>query len=186
MNCTECEKPAIARGLCTLHYQRFRKSEDWSRVQPDAGEPMEYLLAHMNDGCCTPWPFAKQRGYGWVWGNGARIDAAHVIVCEIANGPRPSPAHHARHLCGKGNLGCFNAECLAWGTAKDNYDDAARHGTATIGERVGTSKLTESDVIEIRNSRGKETQVSIAARFGVSQSLISAIQTNQWWKHVSS
>ena len=90
MNCTECEKPAIARGLCTLHYQRFRKSEDWSRVQPDAGE------------------------------------------------------------------------------------------------RVGTSKLTESDVIEIRNSRGKETQVSLAARFGVSQSLISAIQTNQWWKHVSS
>lgn len=26
----------------------------------------------------------------------------------------------------------------------------------------------------------------LAARFGVSQSLISAIQTNQWWKHVSS
>lgn len=184
MNCTECEKPAIARGLCTLHYQRFRKSGDWSRVRPMDGEPMEYLRAHMNDGCCTPWPFAKQKGYGWVWDNGVRIDAAHVIVCEIANGPRPSPVHHARHLCGKGHLGCFNAECLAWGTAKDNYDDAARHGTATIGERVGTSKLTEADVIEIRNSRGKETQVAIAARFGVSQSLISSIQTNQWWKHV--
>ena len=24
------------------------------------GEPMKYLLAHMRDGCCYPWPFAKQ------------------------------------------------------------------------------------------------------------------------------
>lgn len=148
------------------------------------GEPLRYLLAHMLDGCCTPWPYTRQAGYAWVWDHGKRLGQAHVIVCEMVNGPRPSPSHHARHLCGKGHLGCFSAGCLTWGTAKDNYDDAVRHGTATIGERVGTSKLTEPQVLAIRNLRGRKTQHQIAREFGVSQSLVSAIQAKQWWKHV--
>lgn len=184
MICSECGNRAIARGLCSKHYQRFRKSSKWTRVRPLDGEPMQYLIDHMNDGCCTEWPFAKHRGYGCVWHNGNRVAAAHVIVCEMVRGPRPTPLHHARHLCGKGHMGCFNAACLAWGTAKDNYEDAVKHGTAVIGERVGTSKLTTNEVSEIRALRGKLSQVAIADRFGVSQSLVSAIQNNKWWKHV--
>lgn len=142
------------------------------------------MLAHMLDGCCTPWPFAKQKGYGWVWSGGRRLGAAHVLVCELINGERPSPRHHARHLCGNGHLGCFNAGCMMWGTAKENYADAVRHGTNTRGERVGTSKLNQSDVAAIRLARGRLSQTALAEQYDVSQSLISAIQTHQWWKHV--
>lgn len=180
-----CGRTSIARDLCARHYQQFRKSSAWNRTQPNAGDPLRYLTDHMFDGCCTPWPFARQKGYAWVWDCGARIGSAHTIVCERVNGPRPSPEHVARHLCGKGDDGCFNAQCLQWGTPKDNYDDAVRHGTAPIGSRVGTAKLNASDVYAIRALRGQIAQTKIAAQFGVSQSLISAIMKNQWWKHVA-
>lgn len=149
-----------------------------------AGVPLLYLKEHMYDGCCTEWPFTKQGGYGWVWNHGKRIGAAHVIVCEIVNGKRPSKNHHARHLCGKGHLGCFNADCMQWGTAKENYNDAIEHGTSTKGEKVGTCKLKQEDIEKIRSMRGKFKQREIADMFGVSQSLISLIQLNKWWKHV--
>jgi hypothetical protein len=153
-------------------------------MNPNAGKPLKYLLAHMNDGCCTPWPFTKQKGYGWVWDKNRRIGAAHVIVCTMVNGPKPSPDHHARHLCGKGHLGCFNAACLKWGTAKDNAADAIRHGTFVKGERSGQAKLTDEAVIEIRAQRGRVAQPILAKRFGVSQSLVSLVQLGKAWAHV--
>lgn len=149
-----------------------------------AGEAYLYLVKHMNDGCCYPWPFAKHRGYCSVWDYGEHIGFAHRIVCQMVKGPPPFHRAHARHLCGKGHLGCFNAKCMAWGTAKDNHNDAVRHGTFTRGEAVGTSKLTEDQVREIRQMLGNARQVDIAAKYGVSQALISAINTGLWWKHV--
>lgn len=151
----------------------------------NAGKPLKYLRAHMHDGCCTPWPFSKQKGYAFVWDGGKRLGAAHVMVCKIVNGPRPTPEYHARHLCGKGQLGCFNAACMKWGTAKQNYEDAVRHGTATIGEKQGSAKLTDEAVIEIRAMRGRVVQPILAKRFGVSQSLISLVQLGKNWTHVA-
>lgn len=148
------------------------------------GKPLAYLRAHMLDGCCTPWPFSKQKGYCMVFHNGGRLPRAHILVCTWVNGPKPFPEAHARHLCGKGHLGCFNAACLQWGTAKDNYDDAVRHGTATIGERQGQAKLTDEAVRAIRAEAGLVTQFVLADRFGVSQSLISLVQLGLCWKHV--
>lgn len=149
-----------------------------------AGQPLAYLRNHMFDGCCTPWPFYKVKGYCRVYDRGARLGMAHILVCGWVNGPKPFPDAHARHLCGKGQVGCFNAACLQWGTAKDNYDDAVRHGTATIGERQGQAKLTDDAVREIRAMKGRMTQFVLADRFGVSQGLISLVQLGKSWGHV--
>lgn len=51
------------------------------------------------------------------------------------------------------------------------------------GERCGPSKLNERAVQEIRLS--KETNVSIAKRYGVSGSLISMIRKGKAWSHVN-
>jgi hypothetical protein len=149
-----------------------------------AGLALAYVRAHMFGGCCTQWPYSKKKGYCMVYHHGERLPQAHILVCTWVNGPKPFPEAHARHLCGKGHLGCFNAACLQWGSAKDNYADAVRHGTATVGERQGASKLTDADVREIRAMRGRATQFVLADRFGVSQSLISLVQLGSSWRHV--
>lgn len=148
------------------------------------GDPIVYLRDHMFDGCCSPWPFGRgPRGYAVLNDQCVRY-YCHILVCTWVNGPRPFPKAHARHLCGKGHLQCFNAECMKWGTAQDNSDDAVRHGTMPAGEMQPSAKLTTAAVLEIRALRGKVTQVSLAERFGVTQALISWVQTGKGWKHV--
>lgn len=47
------------------------------------------------------------------------------------------------------------------------------------------SVLTDGDVLEIRKRyRSGEKQMSIARKFGVSQSLVSKIVSGQAWKHL--
>lgn len=146
------------------------------------GEPMKHLLENMRAGCCAPWPFGHDSdGYPAIH-VGGRSTRAHAYVCALVNGPRPTPKHHARHLCGKGHLGCFNADCVAWGTAKENHDDSVAHGTAIRGERVGTSKLTAIAVLEIRQKGA--SQRTLAKQHGVTQSLVSKIQSGVVWKHI--
>lgn len=55
--------------------------------------------------------------------------------------------------------------------------------TRTPGEAHGMHKLTEAQVLEIRATTGV-TQRALAARFGVSQSLISFIRNRKNWSHI--
>ena len=50
------------------------------------------------------------------------------------------------------------------------------------GEKHPGSKITEADVLEIRNS--KETGIAMAKKFGLTPSTVSSIRTRQIWKHV--
>lgn len=150
------------------------------------GDPIVYLRAHMFDGCCSPWPFGTHpQGYALLWDSTQGVTRyCHVLVCTWVNGPRPFLGAQSRHLCGKGHLQCFNADCMKWGTAKDNSADSVRHGTTLQGARHPLSKLTDEAVAEIRALRGKVTQQSLAEKFGVTQALISWVQTGGGWKHV--
>lgn len=54
------------------------------------------------------------------------------------------------------------------------------------GSRVGTSKLDEPKVQQIKQMvAAKISSVTIAARFGVSESTIKSIRLGQSWKHVT-
>jgi hypothetical protein len=57
----------------------------------------------------------------------------HRLVALTYLGPRPSPRHEVRHLdgCKLNN----RVENLAWGTAKENAEDRARHGRTSHGIR---------------------------------------------------
>lgn len=55
-----------------------------------------------------------------------------------------------------------------------------------LGERHPFSKLSDSDVLEIRRRRAlKEHCSSIALSFGVSHSRVSQIANRKDWKHVA-
>lgn len=126
----ECKAKAKAHGLCNAHYKRLLSHGDANvlkkRMSP-RGAPLSYLLEHMNDQCCYPWPFARgKNGYAYVVVDG-KIKLAHRHVCEVAHGPSTPENPHALHKCGQGNAACFSASCLYWGTPADNGRDTIQH-----------------------------------------------------------
>lgn len=106
---------------------------------------------------------------------------SHIFVCHACDCP---PCCQPAHL---------------WsGTPKDNSQDAQQKGRMAFGERNGwrlhpesykhgeehhLAKLTTEAVVDIVASRGQESQTSIAARHGVSPSLIGQIYQGKAWKH---
>lgn len=77
---------------------------------------------------------------------------------------------------------CVNPAHLFLGTRPDNAADMVAKERQARGSRQGSAKLSESDVIEIRQRAAVgERQRSIAARYGVHQSLISQIINRQCW-----
>ncbi len=103
----------------------------------------------------------------------------HKIVLEAFVGPRPA-GMQCRHL--NGNNTDNRLENLAWGTAKENAADKAAHGRQSQGERQPASKLTETDVREIR--RKQQSIADQASRYGVSISLIRKVRGREAWKHI--
>ena len=91
-----------------------------------------------------------------------------------------------RHLCpGRPNRLCCNPSHLDIGTKADNNADSVAIRGHAFGERSGTAKLNELQVIEIRRRREKgESGRVLSVEFNVSTSLIYAIGTRASWKHV--
>lgn len=75
---------------------------------------------------------------------------------------------------------------LRYDTHKGNGQDMARHGTSLRGEKHKSSKLTEPDVVRIRELlRGGElSNKQIGAMFGVSGTVVSNIARFKTWAHV--
>ncbi|MEY3180200.1 MAG: hypothetical protein RL614_672 [Pseudomonadota bacterium] len=103
----------------------------------------------------------------------------HHLVLEAFIGPRPENCE-ARHL--DGDPSNNRLDNLAWGTKAENEADKIKHGTLLCGTANPASKLTEADVLAIRASNKR--QVDLAALYGVSQPIISAIRLRKIWKHV--
>lgn len=176
-----CGQPHLARGFCPMHYGRWRRHRDVHFTLAGRGAVHKYLVDHMWDGCCYPWPYSKDEyGYGQLTVNGRGV-RAYRYVCELVNGPPPTPRHEARHLCGNGHLACFHAGCLVWGSHQENVSDMVKHGTSCKGMRHGNCRLSETNVRQIRALRGNLAQEAIAKLFGVSKSTISAIQLRKRW-----
>lgn len=72
---------------------------------------------------------------------------------------------------------------LEWATHADNTNHAKKQGRIATGERTNLTKLTEKDVIYIRQHlevKGRD----LAKKFGVTEYAISRIKLGKDWKHV--
>lgn len=148
------------------------------------GQGIKFINALLDSAppTCVVWPMNRDpNGYGRVGYNG-KLYWTHALVCELANGPRPSKDHEATHSCGNGKGGCVNPRHLKWGTRSRNQLDRRFHGTKSRGHRGASRKLTPENVAEIRALKGLETQRAIAAKFGVSDATIRDIYSGKSWK----
>lgn len=141
-----------------------------------------WLMAHRDyrGDECLPWPFpSKCDGYG-MFGFQGKTYYAHRYMCELVNGPAPSPKHHAAHSCGSGSSGCVNPCHISWKTASENMHDRTAHGAGAIGKRA---KIAPEVAEQIKALRGIKTQQEIADMFGVSRSNVGCIQRGKTWNN---
>lgn len=108
----------------------------------------------------------------------------HQLVALAFVGPPPFRGAEVCHKDGI-RLNCHHSN-LRWGTPTENAADRLAHGTATLGEKNGQSRLNVADVVAIRRLKSLgETQGSLSNAFNVSQSVISDIVNRKAWAHVS-
>nr|WP_274615889.1 HNH endonuclease signature motif containing protein [Sphingomonas sp. ACRSK] len=114
---------------------------------------------------------------------GDKTCKVHVAVTLAFHGEPPEGKPYACH--GDGDTMNNVPSNLRWGSAQENQLDRHNHATTTQGEAHPHAKLTEDNIIDIigRLATG-ESQRSIGAAFGVSQSQISNIKTGARWAHV--
>jgi Transcription factor WhiB/MarR family len=151
----------LHEGQAVLSTGHVLAEEDRCTTEKAAhGEPLEWLRAAMaiETDECQPWPFALTDGYPSVWidGKGCR---AHVVVCTLTHGPRPSRSTVAKHSCGP-QRDCVNKRHVDW----EKQPNAV-------------TKLTLDDVREIRRlyTAGGITQYQLAERFGVGQMAVNRV-----------
>jgi hypothetical protein len=112
-----------------------------------------------------------------------KLHLVHRLILESFVGPCPV-GMECRHL--DGDRGNNKLDNLAWGSRVENESDKLDHGTRRCGERMHTSKLTESQVIQIREARVRgEILSEIARRFGIDQSNVSMICRRKTWRHLA-
>lgn len=150
-------------------------------------------------GCWLWFRHADRKWYGRIFDathGGNRY--AHRVSYEIHRDPIPE----GMCVCHKCDTpACVNPGHLFVGTKKDNTQDMVRKGRTNSrqmaeimrrriangwrGEGVPTSKLTDAQVLEIRERVARdEPRREVAATFGVTLSLVSQIVNGKVWTHL--
>lgn len=131
---------------------------------------------------CWPWKRSRNtQGYGQT-GSFKNTIVASRVAFYFTHGHWPE---FGCHTCD--NPVCCNPKHILNGTPKFNVQDMINKGrhNPPRGERCGTSKLKEKEILEIRTLHEEgETNASIARMFGVSGSSISYIVNRKKWRHV--
>lgn len=138
---------------------------------------------------CWLWTASVRRGgYGQMW-DGEKINAAHRLSWELANGPIQDGLW-VLHKCDTPR--CVNPGHLFLGTDLDNKHDMANKGRrkgkngGLFGANHGMAKLNESQVLEIRElaASGLVARREIGRRFGVTRQQVTLIHKRKSWRHV--
>lgn len=123
----------------------------------------------------NPW------GYVYISDNG-RTKMLHRFIYEQLIGPIPEGLV-IRHTCD--NPGCINIEHLLMGTQLENIQDRQDRNRQARGSRMNTSKLSDSEVLEIVDLLRIKGCEEIGKAYNVSNQTISGINTGLYWSHLT-
>lgn len=132
---------------------------------------------------CWLWKGATAKGYG-ILRTSHHNENAHRVSWQLHFGPIPIGSEVC-HKCDVRN--CVRPSHLFLGTRSENLLDASRKGrlegrNVGRGERHGSHKLTDKQVLEIRAAKG--THRAIAKAFGIGKSTVGGIKRGTAWKHL--
>lgn len=175
--------------FCVGHYlkanpiQYKRKSNPieerfWSRVN--------------KSGDCWIWTGCTTgNGYGAIQYNGKQ-EGTHRVAWMMVHGSIPK-GMMVMHACD--NPLCVRIDHLSLGSLQENVQDMVAKGRASRsgprrpakGERNSGAKLTEMDVVRIRNYHNAGLSIrELANRYSVTDISIRNIINRKTWKHVES
>jgi len=125
------------------------------------------------DGCWTWIPKVQTYGYGYLYVAGGRLVRASRLSFMIHKGPIPKGLFVC-HKCD--NRRCVNPEHLYAGTQRQNMRDAIERERLPHGLAHCRAKLSDEQIIEIREARGVEPNRVTREKFGVTANYIYKIQ----------
>jgi hypothetical protein len=168
--------------------------EQWTEKAFQSSLPLSFTViarfwSHVDQSggpnACHPWTGSLDKdGYGvWYPERGVR-SGVHRTALELKLGRRLVSGEEARHVNGCRSRSCCNQQHLEPGTHQQNIADREAAGTTQRGTRHWKAKLTESDVITIRQRARRDSMVDIAADYGVRPESIRKVVTRENWKHV--
>lgn len=134
---------------------------------------------------CWPWiGGTTTAGYGHSHRNSKHF-YSHRAAYECAHGEDTAKGFVVRHSCD--NPPCCNPRHLLLGTNLDNCLDAWERGLMrpAQGERHGKAKLSEAQVLELRELHHNGAKISSLAReFCVRHGTVWAAIFGKSWRHI--
>lgn len=157
------------------------------KTETKAQNHLRRLIAKTNKhgpGGCWLWTGRIQKnGYGRMW-DGVGQGYTHRMSYELHCGPVPERLL-VLHRCDVRH--CVNPEHLFTGTQKENLADRDAKGRQNYarGERIGASKLSPDQVLDIRRqfSLGR-SKTSLGRGFNVCTTNIAKIVSRKTWTHI--
>lgn len=175
-----CDRPRRSLGCCMAHYNQWHTTGiEPTRPFTDEARFYKYVDERGIDECWHWLAKVGKTGYGQFRLKGKHL-GAHRVSYQFSKGTIPDGLV-IRHTCD--NRKCVNPNHLLSGTYKDNTRDAVERGRHPRGESQGRAKLTLAQVVEIREitRNGRESQRSMARRFGVHKSSIQRVAAGHNW-----
>ncbi len=137
------------------------------------------------DDDCWEWLGATQKSkwpYGLFKATRRKMRYAHIVAYELSKGD--TNGLFVCHSCD--NPKCCNPKHLFLGTPKINAEDMVSKERQTKGEGCHSHKLTDEQVIEMRNlyKTGQYSKAQLARKFNVSNVNAGDIINGNTWKHL--
>jgi len=157
-------------------------------MKPGGFEARFWAKVKKSEGCWE-WTASKINGYGQFMVSPGERWSAHRLSWVFHYGPIPQgTGYHGTcvlHRCD--NPACVRPDHLFLGSNADNVRDMVSKGRNSLkrmtGEAHGMAKLTEADVVAIRNDQ--RNRRVLAKEYGVHPNTIYNVRQRIKWKSVA-
>lgn len=168
------DAPKTKQKVTYLNKDGIKQKEKTIRIKP-------IRWYENKKGCFVCISHRMEKGYARLVRQGKDV-FCHRYIYEELFGEIPEGLV-VRHKCD--NPACINPEHLELGTIIDNNNDKLLRNRQTKGEDIKISKLTEKQVLKIREEY-KEIKSSriLAKKYNVDKATILDIIKRKTWKHI--
>ncbi|ELY6289316.1 HNH endonuclease [Cronobacter sakazakii] len=142
-----------------------------------------HVYSHLSERFLNPSPDNKGYLRVTLYSDGIqKTIKVHRLVAKLFI-PNPHCKPEVNHI--NGDKTDNTSENLEWSTSSENSHHAYRTGLKRGNNGVinGRAKLSEADVIAIRNSSGMKLR-ELSAKYGVTEAQISTVRRGNAWRHL--